>query len=150
MNKYFAIGSLIAFVVWSGFMYYEGGSKQIALCAKAEEKQTIAQQAITVAAQKSVIATVTAQQTITQGVDHDYEAKESLIDNKYAAGGSVQPTSPASCGVPAHGNPTGRPHAATAPSQSVTAVFRLSAKECDENTEQLYGLQDWVRQQRAH
>ena len=148
MSPYLAGGMLIAFVAWSGFMYYEGHSKEAAVCGQADARHDLAQAAVTVAAEKGVIATVGQQQTVTQGVDNAYQAKKADINNQYAAGAdSVQPAGAATgtdiCAVP---NATGRPNAA-ASRPFVTKVFKLNPQECDENTEQLYGLQEWVRGQ---
>lgn len=150
MNIYWTLAALVTFVAWSTFMYIEGVSHEHAVCAAATEKQTIAQQGNTIAAQHGVIATVAQQQTVTQGVDHDYQAKQSLIDGRYASSGSVQPSNAGTAcnSLPAAGSPPPRPHAAPA-RPLVTAVFGLSAKECDENTEQLYGLQAWIKGQQT-
>lgn len=149
MNKYFAIAGLVMFVIWSGFMYYEGRSKESAVCGQADAKHDLEQAAITAAAQKGVITTIEKQQTITKEVDNDYEIKKLDIDRQYANSfGGVwgQPAAPASNRVPTTGAPTGRPNATTS-RQFLTRIFKLNAKECDENTEHLYGLQAWVNGQ---
>lgn len=150
MNPYLGIVCLAAFIGWSGFMYYEGYSKESAVCARATQMQTIAQQSVTMAAEKRVIETVAHQQAITQGVEHDYQANKNAIDSQYAAPVSMQPIVPAAArsGLPAACHAPGRPHAAS-PRPLRTKVFKLSAQECDDNTAQLYGLQAWVKQQSA-
>ena len=151
MNIYGVVALLVSFVAWSGFMYYEGGDKQKVVCSQADEKHDLAQTNNTVAAQSGVIDTVAKQQSTSQGVDNAYQTKKSLIDNQYAAdfGGVLgQTPAPAVNSLPAAGSTTCRPNAAPA-RPFRTAFFKLNAQECDDNTEQLYGLQDWVRKQQA-
>lgn len=151
MNKYFAIASLIAFVAWSGFMYYEGYSKESAVCKYETDKHDLAQTRVTVAAQKAVLKAVAQQQTITQGIDHEYQTKRNDIDSQYASAPSVLQSSEAVTArhnLPTAGNATSRPPAA-AQRPLHTKVFKLNAQECDENTEQLYGLQQWIRGQQS-
>lgn len=150
MNQYWAIAALAAFIGWSGFMYHEGGSKESAVCAKVTEGKTIAEQSNTISAQNGVIATVAQQQAITQGVEHDYQAKKNAIDSRYIAAGGMQSAgaNPARGDMPSPTYAACRPHGAPA-RPLVTRVFGLSAKECDDNTEQLYSLQNWVRKQQT-
>jgi len=150
MNQYWFAAILAAFLAWSGFMYYEGTSKEKAVCVGADAKHDLAQAGVTVAAENGVIATVGKQQSVTQGVDNAYNIQKSLIDSKYTSVGSVLNQSPvAACSsLPAPSIATGRPHATPA-RPFRTAFFRLSAQECDDNTEQLYGLQAWVKGQLA-
>jgi len=150
VNKYFAIGGLIAFVLWSGFMYYEGLGKEDAVCGQNDAKHDLAQAGVTVAAEKAVIDTVAKQQTATQGIDHAYEKNKSLIDSQYAPGnhGVWDASIAASNSMSSTAPSTSRPHATTTRSFR-TVVFKLNPEECDDNTEQLYGLQDWVRAQAA-
>lgn len=149
MNKYWAIALLVSFVAWSGFMYYEGGGKERALCSAADAKQDMAQAGVTIKAAKGVVATVGKQQDVTKGVDNAYQLKKSVIDNQYAGDDSLRAArAPASNYMPPAACAAGRPHAAATRSFR-TKVFKLSPQECDENTEQLYGLQDWVKGQLA-
>lgn len=150
MNGYVALGIGIAFIAWSGFMYYEGTSKETAVCGQADAKHDLAQTDVTIKAKDGVIATVAKQQSATQGVDNAYEAKKSAIDSQYAADNSVRGGQKpiAGAGVRAVPNPSGRPHAAPARSLH-TKVYKLSPQECDDNTNQLYGLQNWVKAQEA-
>lgn len=150
MSPYLAGGMLLAFVAWSGFMYYEGSSKETAVCGQADAKHDLAQANVTVAAEKGVIATVGEQQTVTQGVDYAYQAKKSDIDNQYLAGLDSVRAAGTSTGtdICAVSGPTGRPHAA-ASRPFITKVYKLNPQECDENTEQLYGLQAWVKGEQA-
>lgn len=149
MNGYVAIGLLAAFVGWSGFMYHEGLSKESAVCGQADAKHDLAQSVATIAAEKGVITTIGQQQTVTQGVDNAYQTKKSDIDNQYAAAISMRPEGAAT------GNGVSTPAGATCRSDAAasrsfhTKVFKLSAKECDDNTAQLYGLQEWVMGQGA-
>lgn len=151
MNKYWAIAMLVSFVVWSGFMYYEGASKERALCKQADEKHDLAQASVTIAAEKGVIATIGQQQTITQEVDNAYQIKKSSIDSQYIAGVfGLQQRSPTavSNNMPVSTAASIRPNA-TAARPLLSKIFKLNAQECDENTEQLYGLQAWVKGQLA-
>lgn len=150
MSPYLAGGLLIAFLAWSGFMYHEGSSKESAVCGKEDAQHDLAQAAVTVAAEKSVIATVSQQQTVTQGASNAYESQKSNIDSLYVAGVvSLQPTMPATRnGIGTIPGATCRPDAAAARPLR-TKVYKLSAQECDDNTAQLYGLQEWVKGQQA-
>ena len=149
MSPYLAGGMLLAFVAWSGFMYYEGGSKETAVCKAADGVHDLAQANQTVTAEKGVIATVGQQQTVTSGVSNAYEAKKSDIDSQYAAALGVQPAVLATGNsVGAVSNPASRPDA-TASRPFRSKVYGLSGHECDDNTAKLYGLQDWVRGQMA-
>lgn len=152
MNKYLVLGLFIAFVAWSGFMYHEGTGKEKAVCGQADATHDLHQANATIGAQQAVSVAVAQQQTATQGASNDYEQKKAAIDNAYAQPDSVREQGQAS--VPRASNvrpvpyPTSRPDAAT-PRQFVTKAYKLSPLECDENTEQLYGLQAWVRAQQA-
>lgn len=150
MSPYLAGVIGIVFIAWSGFMYYEGVHEETHVCGEANAKHDLTQAAITVAAEKGIITTVGDQQTVTQGVDNAYQAKKSDIDGQYAAiVNSMQPAGAATCGdIRALPNAAGRPHAA-ASRPFVTTVFKITPKECDENTEQLYGLQAWIKGQQA-
>ena len=145
------IAILVAFVAWSSLMYYEGYDKKTALCGKEDAQHDLAQAGVTVAAEKGVIGTIGEQQNVTQGVDNAYQAKKLYIDNQYAAGliGMRGPAStPAGYSLPATGSAASRPN--VTPTRSLlTKVYKLSAQECDENTQQLYGLQEWVRGQQT-
>ena len=150
MNLYWASGLLIAFVMWSGFMYVEGYNKKAALCGEANAQHEVAQDNVTIGAQKGVIATVGKQQTVTQEVDNAYQAKKGDIDNQYAGDAAgVQPVQPAA-GSDKHasGSAASRPYAAPA-RPFITKIFKLNPKECDENTQQLISLQDWVNGQQV-
>ena len=149
MSPYLAGGMLLAFIAWSGFMYHEGASKETAVCGQADAKHDLAQAGVTVAAEKGVIATVAEQQTVTQGVDNAYQAKDHDIDNQYITGfvGVQHSTLPGTIpDICAAGNTAGRPHAA-ASRPFVTTVYKITPKECDQNTNKLYGLQAWVKGQ---
>lgn len=149
MSPYLAGGMLIAFIAWSGFMYYEGTSKETAVCKGADAQHDLAQANVTVNAEKGVIATIGKQQTVTQGVDYAFQAKTRDIDSLYADAIGLRSTpTPASGGMSAIPSAASKPHAA-APRPFRTRVFKLTAQECDENTEQLYGLQEWVKGQQG-
>lgn len=153
MNGYGIAAILIGFVAWSGFMYYEGTSKEIAVCGKETEKTTVTQQTGTIAAQDGVISTIAAQQHVTQGVDDDYQHRKNNIDYVYnnvtARLQLPKPTiSPTGDSLPAPTSPTLRPNVA-ARRPFVSKVFRLNRKECDDNTAKLYSLQDWIKGQQA-
>lgn len=150
MNGYIAAGLALAFIAWSGFMYYEGISKETAVCGKADATHDLAQADVTIGAQKGVIGAVANQQSVTQGVSNAYEAKKSDIDSQYAAASGVRggQAAVANAGAGAVPSTTGRPDAA-APRSFHTKIYKLNAQECDYNTAQLYGLQDWVRKQEA-
>lgn len=150
MNKYFIILSFVVFVAWSGFMYYEGCSKEKVVCVKEDAQHDLYQSNIIRDAQNGVINTIGQQQTITQEIEHAYELKQNSIDSIYSANlNSLQSASvAASNSLPAIACSASRTDApASRPFH--TTVFGLSPKECDENTEQLYGLRDWVRAQQA-
>lgn len=147
-------GLLIAFVAWSGFMYYEGGNKADVVCAKDSEKKDLKQASATIGAQKGVITTIGQQQAVSQGVDHDYQLKKDDID--YVYGNELKRLHDAPKPIP---TPTGAglPAASPAASRFVAAatrplrskVYKLNSQECDQNTAQLYSLQDWVKKQLA-
>jgi len=150
MNLYWAGGILIAFVLWSGFMYYEGITKEYAVCSEDDAKHDLAQTNVTLAAEKAVVSTVVKQQTITQRVDSSYENTKSYIDSQYVADYvGVQSKIPtASNSLSPLSIAPIRPSGATT-RQLRTKVFKLTAQQCDDNTEQLYALQDWVKDQQS-
>lgn len=151
MNGYVAAALGLAFIVWSGFIYYEGTSKESAECASADGKHDLAQAGVTITNQAAVAGTVAKQQTATQGVTNAYEAKKSDIDNQYAADGRLWPARQiASAGDSGSTVPNTPVRSDATPARPlITKVYKLSAKECDDNTAQLYGLQDWIRAQQA-
>lgn len=139
---------ILAFVAWSvglaGVGYNYGHDKSALTCAHGIEGQ----QQVTITAQKGVISTVGKQQAVTQEVDNAYQSKRNDIDSMYGPD-SVQPApAPTGDSLPATGAAACRPTASTARPLH-TKIYKLSAQECDENTAQLYGLQEWVRGQQA-
>lgn len=155
MNGYLALGLLSAFIAWSGFMYYEGHSREADACAKAAQQKELVEAKVAEAAQKGVIATVAKQQNVTNGVDHDYQVRIADIDNDYAdefkrLASVQQPQRPAATNnnLSASAIAAVRPViAASRPFR--TKVYKLNAQECDANTAQLYGLQAWLKGQLA-
>lgn len=140
---------ILAFVAWTvgvaGIGYNYGHDHAGLACARGVEHQ----QQVTVTALRGVVANVQKQQTVTQEVDNAYQSKKSDIDSQYAAGASsVQPVSATGNDQHANSRPASGLNAA-APRPFITKIFKLNRQECDDNTQQLISLQDWVRGQQA-
>lgn len=153
MNLWIIGGIITAFIAWSGFMYYEGSSREADACTKTTDKKELKQAGATITAQSAVIATIGKQQEVSQGVDHDYQLKKDDIDYTYAhvserlQPGPIPNPRP-TISLPAAGVTASRPAAATQ-RPFLTKVYKLTAKECDANTAQLLSLQAWVIRQLA-
>lgn len=143
MNQYWIIALLLAFV-GVGFAGYRYGSDSAQVqCDKIEA----AQQQVTIAGQQHVITEVGKQQTITTGVSNAYHTGIASIDNLYATA-SVQPANPTGGDNNPIPRPSGRANASSCrPSRS--KYYKLNGQECDDNTEQLIDLQNWIKQQAA-
>ena len=141
MNKYWIIALLVAFAVVGG-LGERYGEYRVTVKCDTEEKD---QQQVTIAGQQHVITEVAKQQTITTGVSNAYHTGISTIDNLYSTASMQQ--LPAASGnlsaVPSSAGRTDGPACKPSP----TRYYRLTPKECDDNTAQLIGLQTWVKNQ---
>lgn len=138
MNQYWIIALLLAFagVGVAGERY--GVYSTEVTCQKHDE----AQEQVTITAEKNVITTIGKQQTITTEVENAHHTGISVIDDLYR----LQPANPAGNSMPAAGSTAGRPDgAACQPSR----FYKLTLKECDDNTAQLIDLQTWIKNEAA-
>ena len=154
MNKYWAIALLVSFVAWSGFMYYEGYSKEAAVCAQADAKHDLAQADVTVAAQAGVIDQVKKDQTVTNEVSNDYEKNISAINADYDAVSWVQRASTATGdGMPALPSTTGGHNAAACTnglSDTVKERLLKSARNAQVQTARLVACQAFLSAHQPH
>lgn len=145
MNIYWAGGLLLAFVLWSGFMYHEGTTSESHVCGEADAKHDLAESGQTVAAQGNVIKDIGKQQTVTQGASNAYENTKDDINNQYVNHVDGLQSTPVAENQRANPipNAASRPNAPTCKPQR-SKYYRLNGQECDDNTAQLIGLQEWV------
>ena len=129
MSPYLAGAIGIAFLAWSGAMYYEGKTSETHICGEADAKHDLAQTQGTVAAQQHVIGTIQQQNSINEGISHAYQIGIFAIDDLYSTA-SVQPA-PIATGndlrtIP--GTSTGtRPIVCAQTSRK----YKLTPKQCD-------------------
>jgi len=138
MSPYTFGGILIAFIAYSGGLFYAGTKYEGYKAGELDAQHDLAQSAVTVAAQEKVISTVQKQGNITQGASNDYSKNLALIGSFYDNG--VQPTpTTASNGMSTVCQPTSR----------TSSAYHLTFKQCDSEEAKLNALWNWSNQQAA-
>lgn len=148
MSPYTFGGILLAFIAYSGAMVYGGMKYEGYKAAEADARHDYAQQAITVAAQQHVIATVQTQNAITQKTETDYAKQILTIDGLYSPD-SVRPATAATGnGVCAVAKPASGARAPVCAAAS--REYKLTFKQCDIEEAKFNALwNDWQRQAAA-
>lgn len=143
MNLYWAGGLLVAFALWSGFMYHAGGASESHICGEADAQHDLAQQTITVAAQQHVITIQQKQSTISQEASDANAKSQFFINNMYASAIAGVRSTPAATGDNMRTIP--QPAAGAGPSK----VYHLTFQQCDSEEGKLNSLWNWANQQGA-
>jgi hypothetical protein len=143
MSPYLAGGLFIAFIAWSGGMYYAGSRNETHICAAADSAHDLKESQNTLAAQTHVTGEVQQQANISQEASHAYANDTATIDDAY----SVQRSSTIPTGsLPAvRGTPSG-----TGPDSCNTAkskIYKLTPQQCDQEEAKANELWNWANRQ---
>lgn len=142
MSPYLAGGILVAFLAWSGAMYYAGRENESHICTAADNAHDLAESQNTVAAEKKVTAVVETQGSISREASKDYAKSVSDIGTAYSSGVQSTPAGPINS-LPA----TSKTAGGTCSNHS--KVYKMTPQQCDQEEAKCNALWNWANQQAA-
>ncbi len=147
MSPYLAGGMLLAFIAWSGGMYYAGSKNETHICAAADSAHDLKQSQNTAAAEHHVTGEVQQQGNISQEASHAYANDTASIDAAYNASSVQRPADSTGNSMPAvRSSPAG---ACTNSVIAKSKIYKLTPQQCDQEEAKCNALWNWAQRQAA-